>query len=98
MAPIRQGELLPIFIKPLGQGTRVQVVGQFACCSGEFISSRSAGRRNQQVARTCLVGPRLFAPASARRLGSLLPAHGIARRLIACPGCVARSFMAATSS
>ena len=39
-----------------------------------------------------------FPPASARRFGSLLPPHGIARRLIACPGCGARSFMAATSS
>src|SRR5271157_3483774 len=34
------------------------------------------------VARTCFVGPRLFVPAIAYSLRSLLPAHGITRRLI----------------
>ena len=39
-----------------------------------------------------------FSPSSARQVGSPLPPHAIACRLIACPGCGARSSMTATSS
>src|SRR5208282_1078900 len=55
-------------------------------------------RRAASVTRTWVAGTRLFAPASARPFGSLLPLRGIACRLTACPGWGAGCFMTAPFS